>query len=365
MKLLLVSYFDTCSGYGNSAVQMAVHLERLGVDVYPACLTVDLELPREFTDLLTKREPHDVDACVAFVLPSQNKLEDNVVRRIPFRVLYTMWEQTRLSSDLWEFSKWYNDYSEVWVPCPMNKEPFGEVTDKHIEVMPLGVDAEFYEYENRNWNGTLKYCMNGAMGYRKGSFLVIEAFRRMREAHPDWDVELHLKTSAGFPSKYEEYCPGLKLHKELWSLEELREFYYCMNVMVAPSRGEGFHQPPLEFLASGGAVITTAWGGMEEWADKKFMYIVDHELEETVGIWGGALPNSLWASPNMDTIQTCMEEIYTHRGLAAEMSKDGSSYVQENYDWSVVCKKMKERFAWAKKKKIDNRQKKRGLLLGV
>lgn len=352
MKLLFIGYFNTASGYGNSAVNICMGLERLGIDVYPAAVNIDIELPREFTDLFTKRDPLCIDILVAFLLPDQLGLASHIIDRIKKKVFFSMWEQTRLSSDLWRHSDKYNDYTEMWVPCEMNKLPFGEITDKHIEVLPLGVDTKFYRYQNRDWNnGTFRYCQSGALGYRKGTFLVFEAFREIKEEHPDWDIELHLKASGDFCNEFDKICSDIFVYEETWSLEEIRDFYGNCHCMVAPSCGEGFHQPPLEFMSTGGVVVTTAWSGMAEWARCEVCLIVDHTLEETVGKWGGALPDSFWASPNMFTVKSQMEFAYLNRDKCSEMGKAASKYVAENFDWDISCKKMKERLEWLLKQK--------------
>ena len=351
MKVIFKGHFDVISGYGNSAVNICIGLEKHGVDVYPIAYDVDFELPREFTDLFTKKEPMKMDCSVMFAQPNELVTEENWMWRIPVRVGYTMWEQTRLSKDLWKYYKDYENFTELWVPCNMNKKPFGEITDKPIEVMGLGVDSKLFRYKNRDWNGPLKYCMNGALGYRKGSFIVIEAYRRLTEEHPDWDIELHLKTSQAFCSDIIKIAPNITLHRELFDLDGINEFYGNMHCMVAPSRGEGFHQPPLEFMSTGGVVITTIWGGPEMWADNKFCLTVGHEMESTVNKWGGAIPGSEWASPDPGDVYSQMETVYKERKLMKEIGKDASVYVAENFNWNIVTLKMKERLKWLMKNK--------------
>jgi len=362
LSVIFKGHFDTISGYGNSAVQICVGLAKHGCNVYPIAYDMDFELPREFTDLFTQKEPEEMDAAIVFAQPNELLCDENWLWRIKARVAFTMWEQTRLSEDLWKFHKDYDNFTELWVPCGMNHKPFGEITEIPIETIWLGVDTDFYKYQNRDWkNGPLRFCMNGALGYRKGSFLVLEAYRQMCEKHPEWDVELHLKTSQAFCSYFTKVAPNVFLHRELFDLEGLRKYYGGMHVMVAPSRGEGFHQPPLEFMATGGLVITTNWGGPAEWVNSFGCLIVSHKMEDTIGKWGGALPGSQWASPNQDDILAKMEFAYQNRDYIKNMGEHGSE-IAKNYNWPIVTKIMKERLLWLKKNR-DSRKKKPEFLL--
>lgn len=343
MKLLFKGHFDVISGYGACAVEMCVNFERVGIDVYPVAMDIDFELPREFTDLFTKKEPKYMDAAIVFALPNELTIDDNWKKRVKKRIAYTMWEQTRLSEDLWRYYKSYENYNELWVPCEMNKIPFSEITDIPIKVMSLGVDTKFYKFENRDWkNGPLKYCMNGALGYRKGVFEVLEAYRMLTEKHPKWNVELHLKTSQGFVKDFAKIAPNIFINMEIFDLNQMRKFYNSMHVMLAPSRGEGFHRPPLEFMSTGGLVITTNWGGSEIWFKEGCCLEVKHTLEQTLGKWGGALENSFWANPDTFEILRKMEFVYMEREEAKKIAEEGSKRARE-FDWSIIILKMKER----------------------
>jgi len=101
MNIGFMSYFDTCSGYGNSAVEICRALTRAGHTVIPYAYKIDVDLPQDFTDLFTQREPEDLDAMIVFALPNQMRLTEKMARKIPVKIGYSMWEQTKFSEDLW------------------------------------------------------------------------------------------------------------------------------------------------------------------------------------------------------------------------------------------------------------------------
>jgi len=346
MKIGFMSYFDTCSGYGNSAVEICRAFARAGHTVIPYAYKIDVELPQDFADLFTQREPEKLDAIVVFALPNQLRLTERMQERIPIRIAYSMWEQTRFSKDLIMKGKPYDNFTELWVPCEMNREPFGKFAPcKNIEVMPLGVNTDFFKYNPREAEiRPFRYCMNGALGYRKGTFLVIDAFREIKAEHPDWNIELHLKTSAkGMVKQMEEWTPGLKVINEMYWPEEMLDFYHSMDCIVAPSRGEGFHQPPLEFASTGGIVITTTWGGMAEWFDPEWAYGVEHDLVPIGKKWPSSDPESMWADPKPESIKAQMEYVYINQDEAYDKATYGASVVRSLFDWDIVAEKMLQR----------------------
>lgn len=345
MDIGLMSYFDVSSGYGNSAVEIARAMTRQGINVTPYAYKIDVELPKDFTDLFTKREPENLDAIIVFALPNQLHLTEKMQERIPVKIGYTMWEQTKLTKDLWVTGNPYEPFTEMWVPCKMNIEPFKEFAPgQNFEIMPLGINTKFFKYHKRSGDGPFKFCMNGALGYRKGTFDVINAYKAIRERHPDWDIELHLKTSTkGMLPQMEKWAPGLKVYNQMFWLAELIDFYNRMDCMVAPSRGEGFHQPPLEFLSTGGIVITTTWGGMESWYDEQWAYPVKHQVVEVGMKWPGALPGSMWAEPEQESIEAQMEYVYLNQDEAFAKAFKASNEIPAIHDWDVAVKRMVKR----------------------
>lgn len=347
MNIGLMTYFDTCSGYGNSGVEIARAMNRLGVNIIPYAYKIDVELPRDFTDLFIKKEPEKLDAIIVFALPNQLRLTEKMKERVPVKIGYSMWEQTRFTQDLWVEGKPYDDFTELWVPCKMNVEPFKEFApEKDVQVLPLGINTKMFKYHKRSStiNRPFRFCMNGALGHRKGTFEVINAFRQLREEHPGWNVELHLKTSTkGMLPQMESWAPGLKIHNLMFWRDELIDFYNKMDCMVAPSRGEGFHQPPLEFLSTGGIVITTTWGGMKEWYDDRWCYPVKYELVPVGNKWPASLPGSMWCEPSTQSIKEQMEYVFVNQNEAFKKAATASQEIPQKFEWDIVVKKMIER----------------------
>jgi len=54
-RLFLHSNFDTITGYGLTSTHLAVELEKKGIDIYPICKSIGLDMPEEFLNLLMKK----------------------------------------------------------------------------------------------------------------------------------------------------------------------------------------------------------------------------------------------------------------------------------------------------------------------
>jgi hypothetical protein len=67
--MLLTSSFDTYTGYGNEAVDMAVQFAKMGIDIVPWPEHLTPGLPKAFTDLLTKDPGGRYDLTVGFCPP--------------------------------------------------------------------------------------------------------------------------------------------------------------------------------------------------------------------------------------------------------------------------------------------------------
>jgi glycosyltransferase involved in cell wall biosynthesis len=268
MRVFLHANFDSITGYGNTATQFAINLKRLGIEVYPICKGIGLDMPMEFLQLLTQKHPINklIDIYINMDLPSNCFIPDNF-RFIEEKVLYTMWEQTKLSKDIKK--KNFKEYNRLIVPCPMNVDVFGDVFDKDkIIVNPLGVETSFYHPADRDFfNEPLKVCMNGALTYRKGIDTLMDVM--LDERIKKTNIQFHLKNSQR--TIHPEICnanPNIYLYNGVWDKEQIREFYHNSHVMVCPNRGEGYNQPAVEFISTGGVVVTHNWGAHSIWADR-------------------------------------------------------------------------------------------------
>jgi len=321
MKIFLHANFDTITGYGNTAVNLAIELQKKNISVYPIVKSIGFNMPEEFLNLLMKKYPigQYIDFYVNMDTPDNLGIPKNL-EFIEKKVAYTMWEQTRLTKRFKK--KHFKNYSSIFVPCSMNKEPFGKVFDKNkIKIVPLGVDVEFYSPIKRDFfEDKLKVCMNGALTYRKGIDILTEVM--LDEQIKELPIEFHLKNSQmTVHPKISDLNPNVFVYEGIWDKEQIKNLYNNCHVMICPNRGEGFNQTAVEFLATGGVVITHNWGGHQTWANSEYCKIIPYKLV-SVKEWKDVDKDSRWAEVTKENIIKALLDLYENRQKLVTLSNN-------------------------------------------
>lgn len=180
---------------------------------------------------------------------------------------------------------------------------------------------------------------------RKGGDMMLEAygnaFRRID------DVSLIIKTFPNERNDIPRYLEDLKskdpefphvvLIMQDLSPQKLKALYEQCDVLVAPSRAEGFGLPIAEAMISGLPSITTAWGGQMEFCNRDNSWLIDFDF-----VWAESHPefecfNSVWAEPKKDDLVKAFREA---RGTPKEdlvrRAEIGRRVLLERFTWDKV-----------------------------
>lgn len=125
-----------------------------------------------------------------------------------------------------------------------------------IEVVPPGVDLDYWVPGERSGGGPLRILFVGGDLYRKGGETLLRAFRSL----PPGMAELHLVTRT-------ELVPeeGLHLYYGMRpNTAELIALYKMADVFALPTEAEAFGIAAIEASASGLATVATAVGGLTD-----------------------------------------------------------------------------------------------------
>jgi glycosyltransferase involved in cell wall biosynthesis len=289
MRLLFRSSFDRWTGYGNDAVDIACAMSALGVDVVPWADGLQAGLPSMFTRLLEKSPFQEFDAVLQFAPPFDVRPWD-LTRYAEKRFAWTMWERTPMlasdfegKGDRWSENRW-EGLTKVFVTNPMNVEALGAVDAvTPMAVVPCGVAS--WPLLQRG-DGPLRFLMVGMLGGRKDPFLLLNAWRELKQSVPGFDATLTLKTAApGLHPALTELYPDVTLINAVWEPERMVRLYQEHDVMVSVSRGEGNNKPAMEFMASGGAVIASDWSGHQNWLHEDWAYPLRGSVVGSPGGW--------------------------------------------------------------------------------
>lgn len=127
--------------------------------------------------------------------------------------------------------------------------------------------------------------------------LVIKTF-----PNPHNDVEQQL---AELTKRYPDLAK-VEIFNQDVEQQELLQFYADADVMVLPSRGEGYNLPALEAMASGLPLIVTGHGGQRDFCSMQEARLVDYRFARSESHVSGH--HSLWVEPDVADLVAALQE---------------------------------------------------------
>lgn len=343
MKLLLKSPTNPHSGYGSDGIGLAQAFLRAGVDVYLDPAAVQAPLPPEVAELLCKRLDAPFDMLLHHWDPPNLGIGEGARRGSSITVGWTMWEMTTLDNCPGRsgLRKRLKDYDLVVGYDSVTTNALDPYVSTNAATVQGGYWPRKWPQQLRDWHcKTLRFCMVGALGPRKDPFVAIDAFKELREEHPEIDIELHIKTvTPGLHSKMEAVYPGLRIYYDVWPEAVMRDFYANNHVLLAPSHGEGKNLPALEMLSTGGTVIGTNWGGHTQWLSSSYAYPLDFQLEPLLK----SRPQCQWAKASKDHLKQLMLHAYRNRDELERKGDLAASVIPTMCSWPKVIDRLMER----------------------
>ena len=149
---------------------------------------------------------------------------------------------------------------------------------------------------------------------RKGVDVLLEAWAKAFTAsdpvrlviktfpNPHNDVEQQL---ADLAQRYPDLAKVEIVNRDV-EQQELLKFYADADVMVLPSRGEGYNLPALEAMASGLPLIVTGHGGQRDFCGPQEARLLDYRFARSGSHVSGH--HSLWVEPDVDDLTAALRE---------------------------------------------------------
>lgn len=266
----------------------------------------------------------------------------------PNTVLFSMWETGVLPSE-WRSLMEQNNVRHLIVPSQAQVELFRQGYDGEIDVVPLGVDPnvwQFCERPKRGEDEPFTILLYGLLSARKCPIeTVVEVcYRAFSGAYGEpvdnWRIILKTRQNvlAGgrINDVHVEVINGDYTPQLLWELT------HQADVGIFLSRFEGFGLPAREAMASGLPVILSDNSGHSDISDSRYnIPIPTAEIIEAKEMYRNEQENWWWAEPNFELAARALRKEYdewTTRGrVQSEMGRRASKMIHENYTWKQTA----------------------------
>lgn len=229
----------------------------------------------------------------------------------------------------------------VWTPSAWGRRTLiaNGIPAEKIRVVPEGVDTDAFRPSGRpKQPGRFRFLFVGKWEPRKFVAELARAFVDEFDGNDDVELVLHA---------HNPYVPGFSTRRELERLElprtpriivsepgnsaALRELYQSADILVFPTRAEGWGLPILEAMATGLPVIVTDYSAPVDFVTPEVGYLVQVKRMvdarcETFGIDTGQ-----WAEPDLDHLRFQMRQAFEN---PQEVCNKGVRARQEALSWS-------------------------------
>lgn len=289
-----------------------------------------------------------------------------------------------------EVASWFSKPGEKRVAIAMSR--FGEsrlkaAGVKDVLYAPHSVDIDLFTPEGENFRAQLGIpedafvivanAANKGVPSRKSFPEMLLAFADFAQAHPDAYLYLHTESlglaggvnlprliaATGAPADRVKFAPQYQYRSGIPS-EEIPKVYRMGDVLLMPSRGEGFGVPSIEAQACGVPVICSKWTAQPELVGGGWLVGGQPEWNEPMGSW--------FLAPSVPDILEALEQAYQAKadGSIAQLKLDARAKAElyahdrvfREY-WLPVLAALQERLAPPLNRE-QRRKKERGVLKG-
>jgi glycosyltransferase involved in cell wall biosynthesis len=143
--------------------------------------------------------------------------------------------------------------------------------------------------------------------------------------------------------------PQILLINEDLPPSAIRALYQTADVLVAPSRGEGFGLPMAEAMLHELPVITTGYGGQTDFCTEQTAWLIDYSFSRAASHISGN--NSVWVDPCKKDLSRLLAEFYeahqtnTLIAFSAAKTNAAKTLISEKYSWQSVAKRCNKSIA--------------------
>lgn len=325
------SHLDIADSYGLLACELARGLTRLGVYVNlfargeRQCSAQDGEVAGIVAQ--------PIRAALGGVMLGYpgTYAKHNGLTQVGPRVAVTMFESSIMPGAWLEP---LNQCAAVITPSHFCADVFKDCgVNVPIHVAPLGVQGR-YKPAKRPPGRPLTFLAFLDRGKRKGGLVALQAFL---DTFGDYEsYRLILKGRNVPPARrFSLTNRNVEVIQRDMSEAELYELYLSADVLIFPTKGEGWGLPPREFAATGGIVLATDWSGtaddIDAWGYPLPYKLVPADWSGNSTLEGQDLGE--WAEVDTEILTHWLRRIAANRRFYQRRALRNAAAVGELYSW--------------------------------
>ncbi len=230
---------------------------------------------------------------------------------------------------------------------------------KRIVVIPHGIDPNIYKpileseryllKKSFGFEDNFVFLNIGSMSHNKRIDLVIKAFSKVLEKHPN--SRLVLK---GLDTIYESRDALINSLKNFLTEKEanlvidrltyigvplpfyeIAKLYQIADAYVSPYGAEGFNLPVLEAAACGLPVICTNGGATNDFTNSDFALYIESELVKPD--WNN---DAIWLNPSLEHLIELMHFVIEKDSFRKSARINSSPFIHQHFTWSHIVDKL-------------------------
>ena len=170
----------------------------------------------------------------------------------------------------------------------------------------------------------------------------------------DDPVELIIKTFPNIHNRVDDEIRALQarypeaaainLINEDIDATAMRALYHGADLVVCPTRGEGFGLPLAEALAMGKPVITTAYGGQSDFCNSDTAWLCDYTF--AYARTHLSVSDSVWVEPDAVSLAGLLREAFTaNPAERVRRAEAGRALVRARFTWDQVAQRTRSAVA--------------------
>jgi len=349
----------------NSSAGVEGHLLKLALEATKIPYNIiDLNAPGKFSSDIKGKPLYNTNLVVchaASKTPETMRLFGIDLKK-HFNICYWAWELAEVPDiycegldmfqEFWTLSAFCTNALEKKTTVPVLTVPLYANPDRSV----IKNGREYFNIKKDVFLFMLAYDCNSFVS-RKNPQAAVQAFLK---AFSPQDKNVGLVLKLAYPEKYKEHIEELRRILEPYeniyyidkylSDDEMRTLIQLSDAYITLHRSEGFGLVPMEAMALGTPVISTAWSGNMEYMNHMNTALVGYEMVPVAGQYvGSTLGDGLvWAEPDVNEAAEHMRRMVADKEWREKVEGNGRYTANECYNVTNISKIIRNRLEFLK-----------------